>query len=47
MLQRRENGAKAERIATVAKTPGLIAFWDFIKSDQGRWTAHHDPAVSD
>lgn len=39
--------SEAERIATVAKTPGLIAFWDFIKTDQGRWTAHHDPAVTD
>lgn len=38
---------EAERIATVAKTPGLIAFWDFIKADQGKWTAHHDPAVTD
>lgn len=41
------SAGEAERIATVAKTPGLIAFWDFIKSDQGRWTAHHDPAVTD
>lgn len=38
---------EAERIATVAKTKGLIAFWDFTLMKDGTWTSHHDPAVID
>jgi hypothetical protein len=41
------NAGEAERSATVARTPGLIAFWDFIHSAQGRWIAYHDPTVTD
>lgn len=41
------HGAEAERIATVAKTKGLIAFWDFVLTKDGTWTSHHDPAVID
>ncbi|HEX3135591.1 MAG TPA: hypothetical protein VHX44_18660 [Planctomycetota bacterium] len=39
--------SEAERSATVAHTPGLIAFWDFIHCAQGRWTVYHDPTVTD
>lgn len=35
------------RIAAVANTRGLIAFWDFTRSANGRWIAHHDPRVTD
>ena len=40
-------GGEAERIATVAKTKGLIAFWDFILTKDGTWTSHYDPKVID
>lgn len=39
--------SEAERIAIVAKTRGLIAFWDFVLTRDGSWTSHHDPAVVD
>lgn len=34
--------------ARVAATPGLIAFWDFQRSDaQGRWTSRFDPKAAE
>lgn len=41
------SASETERIATVAKTPGLIAFWDFILTKDGSWVSHHDPQVID
>jgi len=38
---------EADHIATVARTKGLIAFWDFIAMKNGTWTSHHDPQVID
>jgi hypothetical protein len=43
----RADAGESERIATVAQTKGLIAFWDFILTKDGKWTSHHDPAVID
>jgi hypothetical protein len=36
-----------ERVARVAKTAGLIAFWDFEKTKDGAWTSWHDDAIVD
>ncbi len=36
-----------DHIAQVARTPGLIAFWDFSLTESGTWTSYHDPAVID
>ena len=33
------------RVAEVAKTPGLVAFWDFALMQDGRWTSYHDDRV--
>jgi hypothetical protein len=45
------HGAEAatfeHRIQQVAQTPGLIAFWDFAKTGDETWAAHHDPRVMD
>ncbi len=35
----------ADRVAKVAKTEGLIAFWDFSLMHEGRWTSYHDADV--
>lgn len=35
----------AEPVAKVAKTKGLIAFWDFSLTQDGRWTSYHDENV--
>jgi hypothetical protein len=35
------------RVAEVAKTPGLVAFWDFALMQDGRWTSYHDDRVVD
>lgn len=37
----------SERIAQVAGTPGLVAFWDFVRQRAGQWIAYHDPALHD
>lgn len=37
----------AERIAKVAGTKGLVAFWDFTLMEDGLWTSHFDPAAVD
>lgn len=37
----------AERIAKVAGTKGLVAFWDFTFAENGRWTSHYDPEAVD
>jgi hypothetical protein len=34
-----------QRATTVAKTKGLIAFWDFSLMQDGRWTSHHEDDV--
>jgi len=34
-----------QRATTVAKTKGLIAFWDFSLMQDGKWTSHHDDGV--
>ena len=34
-----------QRIAEVARTKGLVAFWDFSLMEDGRWTSHFDPRV--
>ena len=34
-----------ERIASVAGTNGLIAFWDFSLMQDGKWISHHDNDV--
>lgn len=39
--------AAAGRIAKVAETKGLAAFWDFTLNENGRWTSHYDPAAVD
>jgi len=36
-----------DRIATVAATRGLVAFWDFEREEGGRWTSYRDPRVVD
>ena len=36
-----------QRVAQVARTEGLIAFWDFRLAEDGRWTSYHDPKVVD
>ncbi len=36
-----------QRVAQVAGTEGLVAFWDFRLMKDGRWTAYHDPKVVD
>ncbi len=41
------DAGEAERITTVAKTNGLIAFWDFTVMKGGTWTSHYDPKVID
>ncbi len=36
-------GSGADRVASVTRVPGLVAFWDFVKREpggQGRFTAH-------
>ena len=39
-------GDEAEqRATTVAKTKGLIAFWDFSLMQEGKWTSYHDDDV--
>ena len=35
----------ADRVAKVAKTKGLVAFWDFSLVQDGRWTSYHDENV--
>ena len=35
----------AERVSEVAKTKGLVAFWDFSLMQDGRWTSYHDENV--
>ncbi|MFZ5831390.1 MAG: hypothetical protein ACOY3P_14995 [Planctomycetota bacterium] len=37
----------AERVATVAATKGLIAFWDFALTRDVAWTSYRDEAVVD
>ncbi len=44
---RAQADAAAERIAKVAATKGLIAFWDFTLSENGLWTSHFDPEAVD
>lgn len=34
-------------ISAVANTPGLVAFWDFVESENGIWTSHRDAATID
>jgi hypothetical protein len=41
------SASEADRIASVAATKGLIAFWDFQVMKDGRWISHHDPQVID
>lgn len=33
------------RVSRVARTPGLVAFWDFSLTQDGRWTSYHDDRV--
>jgi len=35
----------AQRTTTVTKTKGLIAFWDFSRTQDGKWTSCYDPHV--
>ncbi len=35
----------ADRIARVANTPGLVAFWDFSHREGATWGSYHDPQV--
>ncbi len=35
----------ADRVAKVAQTKGLVAFWDFSRMQAGRWTSYHDENV--
>ena len=40
------SASDAEHRDLVVKTPGLIAFWDFIHADQeGRWISSSDPQI--
>jgi len=39
--------ANRARVAQVAETPGLVAFWDFALMQDGRWTSYHDGRVVD
>jgi len=34
------------RVAQVATTKGLIAFWDFSLTEDGAWTSYHDEDVA-
>ena len=34
-----------QRIKQVADTPGLIAFWDFKSTEDGKWSSRHDNRV--
>lgn len=36
-----------QRVAQVAGTKGLIAFWEFSRTEGGRWTSHYDQEVVD
>lgn len=36
-----------ERIAQVAQTKGLIAFWDFSLTEDGTWSSYHDAEAAD
>ena len=36
-----------QRVSQVAETDGLIAFWDFALTENGRWTSYHDDHVVD
>ncbi|MDY0167563.1 MAG: hypothetical protein RBS80_13535 [Thermoguttaceae bacterium] len=36
-----------QRVAQVAETKGLVAFWDFRLAEDGRWTSYYDPGVVD
>lgn len=36
-----------QRIAQVAETPGLVAFWDFDRMEDGTWTSYYDDEVAD
>lgn len=36
-----------QRVAEVARTKGLIAFWDFSLMKDGRWISYYDPKVVD
>ncbi len=38
-------GEPGDRVAKVAETKGLIAFWDFSLMHEGRWTSYHDADV--
>ena len=39
----------ADRVATVTRTPGCVAFWDFVQREPGgahRFTAHVPPGAT-
>jgi hypothetical protein len=36
-----------ENAERVARMPGLVAFWDFVRVEDGRWTSVHDPRAAD
>jgi hypothetical protein len=39
-------GEPEQRVKKVAGTEGLIAFWDFNLTEEGRWTSYHDKNVA-
>lgn len=39
--------AQRQRVAQVAATPGLVAFWNFSLDGKGKWTSRHDATVID